>query len=62
MAATVTEQAHAVVGVPVMAPVEVLMFRPAGNPVADHDEMVAVDDESEAVLASVGMALPDTSS
>ena len=57
----VTEQLHAVVGVPVMAPVEVLIVRPTGNPVADHEEMVAVDDESEADGLSVEMALPDTS-
>ena len=56
----VTEQAQAVVGVPVMAPVEVLMVSPAGSPVADHEEMVAADDESEAVFVTVEMALPDT--
>ena len=60
VAVMVTEQAHAVVGVPVMAPVEVLIDRPAGSPVADHDEMVAVDDESEADGVRVEMALPDT--
>ena len=32
------------VGVPVMAPVELLIERPAGRPVADHEAMVAVDD------------------
>ena len=51
---------HAVVGVPVMAPEVVLIESPAGSPVADHEEMVAVDDESEADGASVEMALPDT--
>jgi len=60
VAVTVTEQAHAVVGVPVTDPVEVLIDRPAGRPVADHEAMVAVDDESEAEPASVLIALPDT--
>ena len=32
VAVRMTEQAHAVVGVPVMAPVEELMARPAGRP------------------------------
>ena len=52
----------AVVGVPVMAPVEVLIDRPAGSPVADHEEMVAVEEESDAVSDSEETALPDTSS
>jgi Rieske Fe-S protein len=59
-AVTVTEQAHAVVGVPVIEPVVELMDRPAGRPVADHETMVAVDDESVAELVSVLMAEPDT--
>ena len=36
------------------------MDRPAGSPAADHEEMVAVDEESEADGLSVEMALPDT--
>jgi hypothetical protein len=56
----VTEQAQAVVGVPVMAPVDELIDRPAGRPVAVHDEMVAVDEESEAEGVSELMAVPDT--
>ena len=55
----VTEHAQAVVGVPVMAPLEVLIDSPAGRPVADQ-VMVAVDDESVAELVSVVMAVPDT--
>jgi hypothetical protein len=35
VAVTVTEQAHAVVGVPVMAPLEELIERPVGRPVAE---------------------------
>ena len=34
MAVRVTEQAHAVVGVPVMAPVDEAIARPAGRPEA----------------------------
>ena len=56
----VTEQAHAVVGVPENAPVEVLNDSPAGMPVSDHEVMVAVDEESEADGVRVEMALPDT--
>jgi len=56
----VTEHAHAVVGVPVIAPVMVLIDRPAGRPVADHDAMVAVDEESVADGVSVVMAVPET--
>jgi hypothetical protein len=56
---TVTEHEHAVVGVPVMAPLEVLMLRPLGNPVAVHELMVAVDDESVAELERVEMAEPE---
>jgi len=60
VAVTVTEHEHAVVGVPVIAPVEVSIDRPAGRPVADHEAMAAVDEESEAELVSVLIALPDT--
>jgi len=56
---TVTEHAHAVVGVPVMAPLEALMDRPAGRPLAVHEEIVAVDDESVAELERVEMAEPE---
>jgi hypothetical protein len=49
-----------VVGVPVMAPLEPLMVSPAGRPVADHEVMVAADDESVAELWSVEMAVPVT--
>ena len=31
-----------------------------GSPVADHDEIVAVDDESEAEGVNVLMAVPET--
>ena len=37
VAVRVTEQVHAVVGVPVMAPVEELIERPAGRPVWAHE-------------------------
>ena len=56
----VTEQAHAVVGVPENAPVEVLNDSPAGMPVSDHEVMVAVDEESEADGVKPLMAVPDT--
>lgn len=55
----VTEFDPGVVGVPVMVPVEELMVRPAGRPVAVH-ETVAVDDESWAELLSGVMAEPVT--
>ena len=60
LARTVTDEEPAVVGVPETTPVEALMDRPAGRPVADHDEMVAADDESDALRASAAMALPET--
>jgi len=44
----------------VIAPVEVLIDRPGGRPVADHEAMVAVGDESVAESATVVMALPET--
>jgi hypothetical protein len=59
VAVTVTEDDPAVVGVPVMAPVPELIESPVGSPVADHVEMVAVDDESVAELDSVEMGPPD---
>ena len=59
VALTVTEHVQAVVGVPVMAPLLELMDSPAGSPVAVHEEIVAVDDESWAELDSVEMAVPD---
>ena len=59
-AVTVTEQAHAVVGIPVTCPVDTLMARPAGRPDTDHVEMVAVDELSEAALTRAEMAEPDT--
>jgi hypothetical protein len=60
VAVTVTEVVPAVVGVPVTAPVAELIERPAGRPVADHEAMVAVDEESVAELVSAVMAEPDT--
>jgi hypothetical protein len=60
LAVIVTEQAQAVVGVPVIVPVEVLMESPAGSPVADHEEIVAVDEESVAELVRAVMAEPET--
>ena len=54
-----TEHAHAVVGVPVMAPVLELMESPAGRPVADQ-LMVAVDEVSVATGVRVEIAAPET--
>ena len=45
-----------VVGVPVILPVVELMERPAGRPVADHELIVAVFDESVADSVSPEMA------
>jgi hypothetical protein len=59
VALTVTEQVQAVVGVPVMAPDDELMDSPAGRPVADHEAMVAVEEESVAELCNVEMAVPE---
>ncbi|MGB7097369.1 MAG: hypothetical protein WBD95_01185 [Xanthobacteraceae bacterium] len=59
VALTVTEHEHAVVGVPVMAPLVALTDRPAGRPLAVQEEIVAVDDESWAELERVLMAVPD---
>jgi hypothetical protein len=41
-----------------MVPVAELMDSPGGSPVAAHDEMVAVDDESVAEAARAVMAVP----
>ena len=60
MAVMVAEQAHAVVGVPLMTPVAEAMVTPAGRPVADHDEMVAPEPEVVAVGWTVVMAVPLT--
>jgi hypothetical protein len=60
VAVTATELVPAVVGVPVMPPVEESMERPAGSPVAEY-EMVAVDEVSVAPVATEVMADPDTS-
>ena len=59
-AVTVTDEVPAVVGVPLMAPVELLMARPAGRPEAVQVK-VAPDSVSEAELDSVAMAEPETS-
>ena len=59
VAVMVTEQAHAVVGVPVMAPPDEAIDRPAGRPVA-LQVSVAVDDESVAVGVNDVMAAPET--
>ena len=47
------------VGVPVMAPVELLIDRPAGRPVADQVK-VAPDWVSVAVVVSGVIAVPET--
>ena len=60
VAVRVTEEVPEVVGVPVMAPVELSTVRPAGRPVAVKCS-VAVDDESEADAASAGIAVPEVS-
>ena len=59
VAVTVTAQAHAVVGVPLMTPVAEAIDRPAGRPVAVQAR-VAVDEESVAVAVMEAMAVPDT--
>ena len=55
----VTEQVHGVVGVPVMAPVELLIERPAGRPDAVQVK-VAPASVSVAVLDCDVMAEPVT--
>ncbi len=57
---TVTEHTHAVVGVPVTAPVAGSIASPAGRPAADQVR-VAVDDESVAGTSTVAMAVPEGS-
>jgi hypothetical protein len=59
VAVSVTEQVQAVVGVPVIVPVEPSIDSPAGSPVADHAS-VAVDEVSVAVLWRALMADPET--
>ena len=54
VAVMVAEQAHAVVGVPLMTPVAEAMLTPAGRPVADHEEMVAPEPVLVAVAVMVG--------
>ena len=58
VAVMVTEQAHAVVGVPVMAPPDEAIDRPAGRPVAVQVS-VAVDEVSVAAGVRVVMAAPE---
>ena len=55
----VTEHEQGAVGVPVMDPVELLMDRPLGRPVADQVS-VAPDWESVAELETAVMAVPVT--
>jgi hypothetical protein len=45
-------------GVPVILPLLALIFRPVGRPVADHEEIFAVDDESVADRVRAEMAVP----
>ena len=58
VAVRVTEQVHAVVGVPVMAPVVALIDSPTGRPVAVQ-VMVAPDWVSTAVGVTVVVGVPD---
>ena len=59
VAVMVTEKAPAVVGVPLMTPVEELMDRPVGRPEA-LQVSVATDEVSVAVAVTGLMAVPDT--
>ena len=59
MAVTVTDEVPAAVGVPLMAPVAVLIDSPAGRPVADQVR-VAPDWVSVAEEVRMEMAVPDT--
>jgi hypothetical protein len=56
----VVEQAQAVVGVPVMAPLVELMDRPAGRPVAEKLTVLPPVVSWGALMVRVLMALPDT--
>ena len=62
VAVMVTEQAHAVVGVPLITPVAEAMVTPTGRPVADQvsPAVVATDEVSVAVAVMLVMAVPDT--
>ena len=56
VAVTVTEHEHAAVGVPEITPVDELIVRPVGSPVAEN-VLVAVDEVSDAELASEAAVL-----
>ena len=56
VAVTVTEHEHAAVGVPEITPVDELIVRPVGSPVAEY-VLVAVDDVSEAEMATEAAVL-----
>ena len=62
VAVMVTEQAHAVVGVPLITPVAEAMVTPTGRPVADQvsPAVVATDEVSVAVAVMLVMAVPAT--
>ena len=60
MAVTVTEQAQAVVGVPLMTPPLELIERPAGRPVAPKVTVLPPVVSWGAVMVRVVMAEPDT--
>jgi hypothetical protein len=60
VAVTVTEQAQAVVGVPVMAPLVELIDSPAGRPVAPKVTVLPPVVSWGAAMVRVLMALPDT--
>jgi hypothetical protein len=59
VAVTVTEQAHAVVGVPVITPEE-LMLRPAGRPVAPNVTELPPVVSCGALMVRELMPLPET--
>jgi len=59
VAVTVTEHAHAVLGVPLITPVAGSIDNPAGSPEAEYVS-VAVDDESVALIDTGVTATPDT--
>jgi hypothetical protein len=58
VAVRVTVYVPPALGVPVIWPVVVLMDRPGGKPVADHELIVAVVDESTATGVVPVMAVP----